>query len=241
MKKTMLCQGCWEQMHVPIPIRGPLSIPFRLFGIKQTRMHPNMCTVCELMFTRVKKSKQIPIATTILFADLRGFTSFSREVDPSSLNALLQCYYDHCSHSVWEYDGIVNKFIGDAVLAIFNFPLERNDHAKRAVSAGLELQRRCKDLKSQVQLDAVMEIGVGVGIHTGTASIGEIGTSYKEFTAIGPVVNLASRVQSSAKSGEIVLTESVYSFVKSDYPAAEKRLLTLKGIDEPVEAYVITS
>ena len=191
------------------------------------------------MFTRVKKSRQVSIATTIMFADLRGYTSLSQEIGVSSLNELLHCYYDHCSSAVWEEDGIVNKFIGDAVLAIFNFPLERSDHVQRAVAAGMELQRKCMDLKKQVHLGDTIQVGAGVGIHTGIASIGEIGSSYKEFTAIGPVVNLASRIQGAAKSGEVLVTESVYNVVKCDYPGAEKRTLTLKGINTPVETYVI--
>lgn len=227
-------------MHVPVPIRGPLSIPFKFFGIKQTKMHPNLCTICELMFTTVKKKKQIPISTTILFADLRGYTELSQKMDAVEINNILNCFYDNCSHSVWEQDGIINKFIGDAVLAIFNFPLERTDHVKRAVTAGVELQKKCLNLKAEVGLPKDINIGVGIGIHTGTASIGEIGTSYKEFTAIGPVVNLASRMQGAAKSGEIAMTENVYQEVKENYPNLEKRSLVLKGINDPIDGYIIS-
>src|SRR5690242_12365609 len=144
MKQTVICQGCWEQMHVPIVIRGPFSLLFKPFGIKKSRMHPNLCTICESMFTKVMKRKQIPISITILFADIRGYTDLSEHIEAPKLNELLHVFYDQCSAAIWERDGIVNKFIGDAVLAIFNFPLVREEHVINAVNAAIQLQKNCK-------------------------------------------------------------------------------------------------
>ncbi|MFZ1687773.1 MAG: adenylate/guanylate cyclase domain-containing protein [Flavobacteriales bacterium] len=240
MKTTILCQGCLEQMHAPIPIRGPFSYLFRPFGIKRSQMHPNLCTICESMFTRVKKKKQIEIETTVLFADLRGYTRLSQSVDADRMNELLHTFYDHCSQAIWEHEGIVNKFIGDAVLAIFNFPLVRKEHTRNAVLSAMELQQRCSELRARIGLEHE-DIGVGVGIHTGICSMGEVGRSYKDFTAIGPVVNLASRLQTAAQPREILITSDVYDKVKAEWPALPSRSLTLKGIDAPVTGYVIAS
>jgi adenylate cyclase len=239
MKKTLICQGCWEQLHVPIAIRGPLSYLFKPFGISLSRMHPNLCTLCENNFTKLMKQKQITIPITVLFADIRGYTSLSQHTDPAKMNALLHRFYDECSISVWEKEGIVNKFIGDAVLAIFNFPLNRDKHILNAVEAAIQLQKRCAHLKEETGLGDEQDIGVGIGIHSGESSMGTVGTTYKDFTAIGPVVNLASRLQGAAKSGEILVTADVYESIKSQYPAAQKRMLTLKGFDMPVEGFVI--
>jgi hypothetical protein len=74
LTKAQICQGCWQQMHVPIPIRGPLSLPLRVVGVKISQMHPNLCTICETMFTRVMRTKQKLIPAAVLFADLRGYT-----------------------------------------------------------------------------------------------------------------------------------------------------------------------
>lgn len=202
-------------------------------------MHPNLCTICESMFTKVKKKKQISIDTTILFADLRGYTNLSQQIDPLKLNELLHHFYDQCSSAVWEQEGIINKFIGDAVLAIFNFPLVRIGHVARAVKAGVDLQEKCKNLKGQIGLGDEHSLGVGIGIHTGECYLGEVGTSYKDFTAIGPVVNLASRLQTAAASGEIVVTADVFNHVKDDFPNAQLKMLTLKGVNEPVKGYVL--
>ncbi len=202
-------------------------------------MHPNLCTICESMFTKVKKHKQIEIPTTILFADLRGYTHLSQTIDASKMNELLHCFYDYSSEAIWQHEGIVNKFIGDAVLAIFNFPLVRKDHVQNAVHAAIQLQKQCLDLKDKIGLNDEYEFGVGIGIHTGKCNIGEVGNSYKDFTAIGSIVNLASRLQGAAAAGEIVITEDVFKQVENDLPNLQSRVLTLKGIDTPLKSYII--
>ena len=224
---------------MPIAIRGPFSYLFKPFGIKKSQMHPNLCTICESMFTKVKKHKQIPIPITILFADLRGYTDLSQRVETPEINQLLHFFYDQCSSAVWDKEGIINKFIGDAALAIFNFPLVRKDHALNAVNAAIQLQRNCYDIKNKIGLGNQQNLGIGIGIHTGECFMGEVGTSYKDFTAIGPVVNLASRLQSAARAGEILITTDVYSAVQNEFPNLEKHVLNVKGIANPVEAYAV--
>jgi class 3 adenylate cyclase len=231
-------------MHMPIPIRGVLSIPFRFVGIRKSQMNPNLCTICETNFTKVKKKKQIVIPATILFADLRGYTNLSERSEGTEVLQMLQTFYDECASAIWERDGIVNKFIGDAVLAIFNFPIMREDHVQQAVSAGLDIQRKFvenKNLKISTSEGKEISIGVGVGIHTGNASIGEVGTAYKDFTIIGPVVNTASRIQGAAGLGEVLVTEAVYHHVRNLFPAAESGIYQLKGIDEPIKGYQLHS
>lgn len=231
-------------MHIPIPLRGPLSIPFRLLGIKPSQMNPNLCTICETMFTRVKRKKQLIIPATILFADLRGYTSLSQSTETEEVVGMLHNFYDACASVVWERDGIVNKFIGDAVLAIFNFPIMREDHVRQAVLAGIDLQKRCAETKRLMVSNAdskAYSVGVGIGIHTGQASIGEVGTAYKDFTIIGSVVNMASRIQGTAQPGEVLVTEEVYGQVADLFPGAANHTYQLKGIATPVKAYRLRS
>jgi len=207
-------------------------------------MHPNLCNICETMFTKVKRKKQLVIPATVLFADLRGYTALSRGSDSERVLGMLHEFYDECAAAVWQREGIVNKFIGDAVLAIFNFPILREDHVRQAVLAAIELQRKCSEKKRLLVIDGEGKecpVGIGVGIHTGFASIGEVGTAYKDFTIIGPVVNTASRIQGMAESGEVLVTEEVYSQVADLFPASESRSYQLKGIDNPVLAYALKS
>jgi len=235
---STICRGCWQNMHMPIPIRGPLAVPFRLAGIKISRMNPNLCTICETMFTKVKRKKQITIEATVLFADLRGYTNLSEHACADNVVDMLHGFYDDCAFAIWERDGIINKFIGDAVLAVFNFPIEGDDHARQAVLAGVEIMQRCADKKELVARDSDDEpIGIGIGIHTGVTSIGEVGTAYKDFTVIGSVVNIASRVQAAAKPGEILVTGEVYPHVADLYPGLERHDRQLKGIEHAVSTY----
>ena len=98
-------------------------------------MNPNTCTICELMFTTVMKARQVTIDATVLFADLRGYTGLSQSLSPDAISRLLDAFYDESASAIWEYDGLLNKTIGDAVMAVFNFPIKRVDHARDAVLA----------------------------------------------------------------------------------------------------------
>ena len=240
-QQSLICKGCWQQMHVPIPLRGALSVPFRVVGLRPSRMNPNTCTFCELMFKRVMKATKITIDATILFADVRAYTSLSQSLSATAMGDLLDIFYDECAGAIWEYDGLLNKTIGDAVMAVFNFPIRQEDHARQALLAAREIQRRCAIRKAEfaeLTGDAGVQVGVGVGIHCGELSFGEFGRTHRDLTAIGTVVNTASRVQSVAVSGEILVTEAVYQRVSNDLPDSAARPYELKGFDRPLALYV---
>jgi len=211
---TSICLGCWQNLHLPIPLRGPLSMPFRLFGIKPSRMNPNTCTICEMAFSKVMKSRTITIDATVMFADLRGYTALTQSIDQSALMSLLGAFYDECAAAIWRYDGLLNKTIGDAVFAIFNFPVRRTDHAIQAVLAAREIQQRFRQRGEELMRvtglwEREAEIGVGIGIDSGDTNFGEFGDAHRDLTAIGTVVNRAARTQSAARSGEILVTSVV--------------------------------
>lgn len=239
--RSVFCKGCLQQLHLPIPIHGPLSVPFRIFGLRPSRMNPNLCNLCETMFKRIKKSSQIHVPLTILFADVRGYTSVSELLDTPEIIRLLAHFYEQCGEAIWEGDGIVNKLIGDAVLAIFNFPIERDRHVENAVISAITLQERWSSRRSTVESVSEMPIGVGVGIHTGTVAVGEVGEACRDFTAVGSVVNLASRLQGAASPGEVLVTEPVYKRVAEQFPNARMRVCHLKGLEQPVNAWVLKS
>jgi class 3 adenylate cyclase len=214
--------GCWEQMHLPVPLRGVISAPFRAFGVRPSRMNPNTCTICELMFTKVMRARKITIDATVMFADLRGYTNLSQSRSAEAVSGLLDAFYDESASAIWEHDGLLNKTIGDAVMAVFNFPIQHPDHAARAVRAARQIQQRAADHK----------FAVGIGISSGQLSFGEFGRSHRDLTAIGTVVNTAARAQGAAEPGEILVTETVRKRADADLQGSAGRPYELKGFDQ---------
>jgi adenylate cyclase len=238
--QPLLCKGCWENLKLPVPLRGVASMPFRAVGIRPSRMNPHTCTICETMFERVMKARQIEIDATILFADLRGYTSLSQSQSSGAIARLLDAFYDVCGEAIWEHDGIINKTMGDAVLAIFNFPMRRRDHAVQAVAAARQIQelwRARREELSQAFGGEAATIGVGIGLDTGKVNFGEFGHAHQDLTAIGTVVNVASRAQSAAAAGEILLTQSVYERARPELETSQSRDYRLKGLAEPARLW----
>ncbi len=224
--QPLLCKGCWQNLKLPVPLRGVASVPFRAVGIRPSRMNPHTCTICETMFERVMKARQIEIDATILFADLRGYTSLSQSQSSGAIATLLDAFYDVCGEAIWQHDGIINKTMGDAVLAIFNFPMRHKDHAAHAIAAARmiqELWRARREQLSQAFGDEAATIGVGIGLDTGQVNFGEFGRTHQDLTAIGTVVNVASRAQSAAAAGEILMTAAVREMAAAALPESAGR------------------
>src|SRR3977135_4484316 len=109
LQQSRICKGCWEQMHLPAPLRGVLAAPSRDFGVRPSRMNPNTCTICELMFTRVMKARKITIDATVMFADLRGYTTLSQSQSAAASSSTLDAFYDACANAIWAHEGILNQ------------------------------------------------------------------------------------------------------------------------------------
>jgi len=242
LDRSLICKGCWSQMHMPIPIRGPLSLPFKLIGITTSKMNPNICTICERAFARVMKKKQITRQATILFADIRGYTRLSEKIGATEVSRLLSVFHDECATAIWAQNGIVNKAMGDGLMAIFNFPIPADDHPRQALVAALGIQEQCSrnlgKLKDELNLDG-SEVGVGVGLHSGEVAMGEFSGFHTDFTAIGSVVNQAARLESNAVAGEILMTEEVHRHARDLCGAADRRSISLKGFTDPVDVVAL--
>jgi class 3 adenylate cyclase len=161
-------------------------------------------------------------------------------MDAAALSRLLNFFYDECATAVWLHDGLLNKAIGDSILAIFNFPLHHADHTDRALAAARDIQARCHE-RCRRELAGygldVAELGVGVGVDRGVTTFGEFGTTHTELTAIGQVVNRAARLQSVAAPGEILLSDAAWQALPPEGRSADRREVQLKGYDAPQVAY----
>jgi adenylate cyclase len=236
LHQSRICKGCWQQLHMPVPLRGAFSLPFRAVGIRPSRMNPNTCTLCELMFTKIMGVRKVTIDATILFADLRGYTSLSQSRSADAVSGLLDSFYDNCAEAIWECDGLLNKTLGDAVMAVFNFPIRRDDHTNQAVLAARGIQQGWSARREALGL-AGFDVGIGIGIDCGQLSFGEFGRSHRDVTAIGNVVNTASRAQSAASAGEILLTQAVYDRAQPELAGSQGQDYQLKGFDAPTRLY----
>ncbi len=166
---------------------------------------------------------------TVLFADIRGFSTFSEQKDPEDLITVLNKYLSLAAEAILAYEGTLDKFVGDAVMAIFNAPLPQPDHTLRAVRAALEMQRAITEYHRQMVADAP-QLSFGVGIHVGEAVIGNVGTqSRMDYTAIGDAVNLAKRLQENTPGGRILLSAAAYERVKNVVDAVPYREMRVKG------------
>jgi adenylate cyclase len=237
--EATLCKGCWQNLHLPVVLRGPLAIPFRIVGLRPSRMNPNTCTFCELAFTRIMRARNITIDATVLFADLRGYTAASQSLASSEMTSMLDAFYDECAEAIWEHDGLLNKTIGDAVMAVFNFPILQDDHAAQAIHAARQIQQRWQlrrpDLVEGLDIDEA-SLCIGIGISSGDVSFGEFGRSHRDLTAIGTVVNTAARAQSVARPGQILVTKTVRDRCENDVHDSGSTY-NLKGLAAPIELY----
>ncbi len=174
---------------------------------------------------------------TILFADIRGFSTYSESQSPEDLITVLNKYLSIAAEAILAYEGTLDKFMGDAVMAIFNAPLEQPDHPLRAVKAAATMQRNITEF-NKVMGGYAAQLSFGVGIHVGEAVIGNVGTQARmDYTAIGDAVNLAKRIQENTPAGRILLSERAYICVKEHVHAIPHKNLSVKGRHAQEETY----
>jgi adenylate cyclase len=237
---STICKGCWQNLHLPVVLRGPLAIPFRIVGLRPSRMNPNTCTFCELAFARIMKARNVTIDATVLFADLRDYTTASQFLASSEMTSTLDAFYDECAEAIWEHDGLLNKTIGDAIMAVFNFPIRQDDHAAQAVRTARQIQQRWRARHPTLVEGLGLGEGslcIGIGISSGDVSFGEFGRSHRDLTAIGTVVNTAARAQSAARGGQILVTKTVHDRCEKDIVQGDGSMYDLKGLAAPIELY----
>ncbi|HET91320.1 MAG TPA: adenylate/guanylate cyclase domain-containing protein [Chloroflexi bacterium] len=173
---------------------------------------------------------------TSLFADIRGFTDYSRQHSPEALVEVLNQYLDIGAQAILDEDGTLDKILGDCVVAIFNAPLPQTDHVLRAVRAALKIQEGVARLHQR--LPAASHLYYGVGINVGDAVVGNIGTEHQmNYTAIGSSVNLASRLQSTARPGQILLSPATYRQIEEHVQARQLPPMAIKGFSQALTVY----
>lgn len=175
---------------------------------------------------------------TTLFADIRGFTQFSESLSPEDLVSVLNRYLAAAADAILLEEGTIDKFLGDAVMAWFNAPIPQEDHSLRAIRAAIGIRQKIRSL--QLKLPRKFHLDFGIGIHSGDAVLGVIGTEKRiEYTAIGDSVNTAKRIQENSNKNQILVSSVIYDKVKSHVIAKPTDAVHAKGKSHPLDVYEI--
>ncbi len=178
---------------------------------------------------------------TVLFADIRGFTTFSEKENPEKVVGLLNRYFTAMSEIIFAYGGTLDKYIGDGLMAIFGAPTATPEDAKNALKTAVTMQKRLETLNKELAVEGYKPVNIGIGLHTGEATIGYIGSEQRsEYTAIGDTVNTASRLESNAKGGQILVSEATAKAGGSElFTFISREPLNVKNRLEPVTLFEV--
>jgi adenylate cyclase len=177
---------------------------------------------------------------TILFADIRGFTRISEHAPPEKIVNLLNRYFSAMTDIIFAHGGTLDKYLGDGLMALFGAPTTTPKDANNALSAAVAMQRRMIGINVELREEGFSEIGIGIGLHTGEVTVGYIGSERRsEYTAIGDPVNTASRLESNAKGGQILVSEVTAKAAQSRYELTPREPISVKNREQPVPLFEV--
>jgi adenylate cyclase len=194
----------------------------RLIGKRQSTANPHMCTTCEDVL--IKHHGGAEVTATMLFADIRGSTALAERMSPAAFRGLLDRFYTTASRAVFDHDGMVDKFVGDELVAMF-FSMAGDDYSAKAIDTARVLLDRTGHADPGGPW-----VPVGAGVHTGVVWFGAVGEgSHVELTAVGDPVNVTARLASAAATGEVLVSVAAARDAGLDLSGHEPRRLELKG------------
>jgi adenylate cyclase len=218
------------------PFRGIGAVLVRPlgFGTGRSSFNRSLCGRCEQIVKKYQVGTEIRL--TMLFADVRNSTTLAEEIGPSAFHHLINRYYQACTAVLGETNALINRLIGDALIALYVPGIAGPEHARTAVEAARAL------LEATGHADPGGPwIGVGIGVHMGTAYVGAVGAAdnVSDITVLGDAANITARLSSQAAPGEILISEETYQAANLNLEDCELRTLKLKGRNEPVDVRVI--
>jgi class 3 adenylate cyclase len=175
---------------------------------------------------------------TVLMSDLRGYTRFAEQGDPAHVMNVLNGYLARMTDIIVEHGGTINEFIGDAVFAVFGAPLAHADHAERAAACALAMQHAMTEINRQHEADGLPRFEMGIGVNTGEAVVGNIGSEQRaKYAVVGSAVNVAARVEGATVGGQTFLTAATYERIGELAEVTAPVTLQMKGLSEPLALY----
>ena len=213
-----------------VPFEGIGGALARAVGYRRWKKNPTLCNQCVTHLP----DGGLEVDVAIMFADLRGSTSLGEQMEPTAFADLLNRFYRVAIDVLSPHRAIIDKMIGDEVMAFF-VSLGSEQYRASAVAAATELMRRFSEVLPEEETPRL-----GIGLHAGLAYVGKVGEGeVSDFTALGDTINAAARLQAEAKAGEIIMSEQLYESVAAAYPDLERRVLQLRGREEPMAVRIL--
>jgi class 3 adenylate cyclase len=175
---------------------------------------------------------------TVLFADVANFTTLSEKLDPEEVHTIMDGCFKILMDEIHKYEGTINQFTGDGVMALFGAPVAHEDHAQRACHAALSIQRAMEDYGGKVKNDYDVKFKIRIGLNSGPVIVGSIGDDLRmDYTAVGDTTNLAARIQQVANPGQVWLSQDTHSIVQNYFQYDLLEQTPLKGKAQPQRIY----
>lgn len=177
---------------------------------------------------------------TILFSDIKNFTGYTSAMGPDQIQSLLNEYFEAMTEIVFQYEGTVDKFMGDGMMVFFGDPEPLSDHALLCVRSAIDMQRKVREIRAKWEKQGGMPIQIRIGINTDTVVVGNMGSSRRlSYTVLGSAVNLAQRLESNAPAGGILISRRTNDLIKDHIPALPLGQIEVKGFEEPISVYEV--
>ncbi|MGD2187220.1 MAG: adenylate/guanylate cyclase domain-containing protein [Desulfobacterales bacterium] len=175
---------------------------------------------------------------TVLFADVANFTSIAEKLDPEEVHQIIDGCFKILMDEIHKYEGTINQFTGDGVMALFGAPVAYEDHAQRACYSALFIQKAIEEYSEKVKKDCGVDFKMRLGLNSGPVIVGSIGDDLRmDYTAVGDTTNLASRMESIAMPGNILVARETFKLAKDFFEFQSLGKVELKGKEKPIEAY----
>ena len=224
------CKNCLA------PFKGAASVLVRfVYGKQPSNLNPQLCNVCEQFAHQFQGGAEIELS--LLFADVRGSTTLAERMSPMEFSKLINRFYNTATQVMIKTDALIDKIVGDQVAAMYVPGFAGQQHARRAIEAAQTILRATGHDRTEGPW-----IPLGVGVHTGIAFVGSVGSQEgtSDITVLGDAANTAARLSSSARQGEILISDAAYTAAGLSLEGLETRYLELKGKSEPVLVHVLT-
>lgn len=227
---TPRCKNCYAPFHGA----GSTVVRF-VYGKRPSNLNPQLCNVCEQFASQYQGGAEIELS--LLFADVRGSTNLAEGMSPIEYSKLINRFYNTATQVMVRTDALIDKIIGDQVAGIYVPGFAGPTHTLRALEAAQEILRATGHARPEGPW-----IPLGAGVHTGTAFVGSVGSEEgtSDITVLGDAANTAARLASSARHGEILISDAAYTAIGLDLGQMEVRLLELKGKSKPMLVHVLT-